>query len=293
MKFWFMKEHRSEFPVVKMSKVLGASASGFYRWLKRLPSRTAVFRQHLREMIRKAYDSHGGTAGSRTIAADLKGFGIEGAGRNRIAREMRAMGLKCKTRRRFVATTDSRHDEPVAPNILDRNFTQSSPNRAWVSDITYLPVNGRWLYLVVFIDLFSRKVVGWDLSPSLHAQSTIKAFEQAVYLRSPSQGLIVHSDRGIQYASKNFRQCLGEYACIQSMSRKGNCWDNAVAESFFSSLKKRLIYHRRYETAEELRKDLFQYIEVYYNRFRKHSFNGYLTPEEKDSIFMRNNKSVA
>ena len=276
-----------------MSNVLEVSASGFYRWLKRLPSKAAVFRQHLREMIQKAYDSHGGAAGSRTIAADLKELGIETAGRNRIAREMRAMGLKCKTRRRFVATTDSRHGEPIAPNILDRNFTQRSPNRAWASDITYLPVNGRWIYLVVFIDLFSRKVVGWDLSPSLRAESTIKAFEQAVYLRNPPRGLIVHSDRGIQYASKGFRQCLGKHSCVQSMSRKGNCWDNAVAESFFGSLKKRLIYHRKYETMQELRKDLFQYIEVYYNRFRKHSFNGYLTPEEKDSIFTQNNKSVA
>jgi len=293
MKFCFMKEHRSEFPVLKMSKVLGASASGFYRWLKRLPSKTAVFRQHLREMIRRAYDSHGGTAGSRTIAADLKALGVENAGRNRVAGEMRKMGLKCKTKRRFVATTDSRHNEPIAPNILGQNFTQSSPNRAWVSDITYLPVNGGWLYLVVFIDLFSRKVVGWDLSQSLRAESTVKAFENAVYLRNPPKGLIVHSDRGIQYACKDFRKCLSEHACVQSMSRKGNCWDNAVAESFFGSLKKRLIYHRGYETVEELRKDIFQYIEVYYNRFRKHSFNNYLTPEEKDSIFRQNNKDVA
>jgi putative transposase len=293
MKFWFMKEHRSEFPVSKMSKALGVSASGFYRWLKRLPSKAAVFKQSLQEKIRQIYDSHNGTAGSRTIAADLKGLGIEGASRTRVASEMQEMDLRCKTRKRFVATTDSKHNEPVAPNILEQNFTQNAPNRAWVSDITYLPVNDKWFYLVVFIDLFSRKVVGWDLSPSLKAESTIKAFEQAVCQRRPQRGLIVHSDRGIQYACKDFRQCLDRYACIQSMSRKGNCWDNAVAESFFSSLKKRLFYHRRYETMEDLRKDLFWYIEVYYNRFRKHSFNNYLTPEEKDSIFILNYKSVA
>ena len=292
MKFRFMKEHRSEFPVVKMSNVLGVSGSGFYGYLRRLPSKRAVFKKNLREMIRQAYDEHNGTAGSRTIEADLKALGME-CSKNRVAREMRQMGLKCKTKRRFVATTDSSHKEPVAPNILDRNFTQSSPNRAWVSDITYLPVSGRWFYLVVFIDLFSRKVVGWDLSSSLHAESTLKAFENAVRLRKPPQGLIVHSDRGIQYASKDFRLCLGKHACIQSMSRKGNCGDNAVAESFFGSLKKRLIYDRKYETAEALRKDIFHYIEVYYNNYRKHSSNNYLTPEEKDSIFVSNNSSVA
>ena len=143
------------------------------------------------------------------------------------------------------------------------------------------------------MDLFSRKVVGWDLSPSLKTESTVKAFENAVCQRNPPKGLIVHSDRGIQYASGDFRHCLKKHACIQSMSRKGNCWDNAVVESFFGSLKKRLIYQRKYENAEDLRKDLFHYIEVYYNRFRKHSYNNYMIPEQKDSIFIRNNKLVA
>jgi len=293
MKFWFIKEHRSEFPVLKMSKLLGVSASGFYCWLNRPPSKRTVFRQYLQGMIRQSWDSHGGTAGCRTILADLKALGIEGIGKKRVASSMKDMDLERKTKMRFVATTDSKHNEPIAPNVLDRNFTQDAPNRAWASDITYLPLNGKWLYLVVFIDLFSRKVVGWDLSQSLKAESTIKAFENAVCTRKPPRGLIVHSDRGIQYACKDFRELLGWHACIQSMSRKGNCWDNAVAESFFGSLKNRLIFHKKYETEDELRKDLFWYIEVYYNRFRKHSFNNYLTPEEKDSIFMCNNSSVA
>jgi len=276
-----------------MSRTLGVSESGYYGHRRRPPSKTAVFSQKLREMIREAWDSHGGTAGSRTIAADLEDIGIAGISRTRVAREMGRMGLGCKSKRRFAATTDSRHSEPIAPNILSRRFAQSSPNRAWVSDITYLPVSGRWIYLAVFIDLFSRKVVGWDLSPSLRAESTIKAFEQAVCRRQPGQGLIVHSDRGIQYASRDFRECLGRHGCVQSMSRKGNCWDNAVAESFFSSLKKRLIYRRKYETMEELRKDIFQYVEVYYNRFRKHSYNKYLTPEEKEAIFVHNYQQVS
>jgi putative transposase len=292
MKFQFMNEHRSEFAVSKMSHALGVSESGFYGYLERPPSQRAVFKKMLQENILQAYGNHGGTAGSPTIAADLKAGGMD-VSRTRAAAEMKEMGLRCKTRRRFVATTDSKHNEPIAPNILNREFAQSSPNRVWVSDITYLPVNGKWLYLAVFIDLFSRKVVGWDLSPSLKAESAMKAFGNAVSQRNPPQGLVVHSDRGIQYACKDFRQRLGAYGCIQSMSRKGNCWDNAVAESFFAGLKKRLIYHRKYETMEELRKDIFHYIEVYYNRFRKHSFNNYLTPEEKDSIFMLNNKYVA
>jgi putative transposase len=247
MKFWFIKEHRSEFPVLKMSKALGVSASGFYSHLKRKPSKAAVFKQELQGKIRNAYGSHGGTAGSPTIAADLRAEGMY-VSRTKVAAEMKEMGLRCKTRRRFVATTDSSHNEPIAPNILNREFVQSSPNRVWVSDITYLPVNGKWYYLAVFIDLFSRKVVGWDLSPSLKAESAMKAFENAVCKRNPPQGLVVHSDRGIQYASKGFVELLGRHGCVQSMSRKGNCWDNAVAESFFGSLKKRLIYHRKYET---------------------------------------------
>ena len=275
-----------------MSKALGVSANGFYSHLKREPSKAAVFKQELQEKIRNSYGSRGGTAGSPTIAADLKAEGMD-VSRTRVAAEMKEMGLRCKTGRRFVATTDSRHNEPVAPDILNRDFAPGSPNRVWVSDITYLPVNGRQHYLAVFIDLFSRKVAGWDLSTSLKAESAMKAFGNAVSRRNPPKGLVVHSDRGMQYACKDFRQRLSACGCIQSMSRKGNCWDNAVAESFFAGLKKRLVYHRKYETAEELRKDIFHYIEVYYNRFRKHSSNNYLTPEQKDSIFILNNKSVA
>ncbi len=264
MKFQFIKEHRSEFSVLKMSQALKVSESGFYSYLNRKPSKRALFRLDLREKIQKAYGLHHGTAGSRTIAADLNELGLKGISKTRIALEMKKMGLGCNARKRFVATTNSNHKEPAAPNILDRRFTQSRPNSAWVADITYLPVKDKWHYLSVFIDLFSRKVVGWDLSSSLHAESTIKAFNQAVYAREPEQGLIVHSDRGIQYASKDFRNCLEANCCVQSMSRKGNCWDNAVAEAFFSSLKKRLIHQRKYETQEKLKRDLFWYIEIYY-----------------------------
>jgi putative transposase len=244
----------------------------------------------LQNNIRKFYDLHKGTAGSRTIAADLQELGIHGVSKTRVSTEMKRMGFKYKARKRFAVTTNSNHKEPIAPNILNRNFTQEAPNQAWVGDITYLPVGDKWHYLSVFIDLFSRKVVGWDLSSSLHAESTIKAFNKAVYTREPGQGLIVHSDRGIQYASKNFRELLEKNDCIQSMYRKGNCWDNAVAEAFFSSLKKRMIHNnRKYETENELKMDLFEYIEIYYNRFRKHSANKYLTPEKKETIFRRIN----
>jgi putative transposase len=292
MKYQFISEHRSEFSVQKMSQVLKVSESGYYGNIKRKPSKRAIIRIELQDKIRKTYDLHRGTAGSRTIAADLNELGVHGINKTRVSKEMKLMGLKCKTKKRFAITTNSNHNEPIAPNILNRSFTQEAPNRVWVGDITYLPVKDKWHYLSVFIDLFSRKVVGWDLSDSLHAESTINAFNKAVYTREPSQGLIVHSDRGIQYASKNFREQLEKNECVQSMSRKGNCWDNAVAEAFFSSLKKRMIHNnRKYETENELKMDLFpqitkmpkykiftsvrvylfEYIEVYYNRFRKHS----------------------
>lgn len=196
----------------------------------------------------------------------------------RVARMMRKMGLKCRTTKKFVVTTVSKHDKPVAPNLLNRNFTVCAPNIAWVSDITYLKVGRKWHYLTVFIDLFSRIVVGWDLSDSLERHSVIRALNKAIMRRRPIRGLMIHSDRGVQYASSGFRAIFKKHGFIQSMSRKGNCWDNAVAESFFHSLKTQLIHHVRFQNRTEAEHALFSYIEVYYNRQRKHSTNGYKAP---------------
>jgi putative transposase len=191
---------------------------------------------------------------------------------------MRALGLRCNYAKKFVPTTDSAHTEPVAPNLLDRNFTAPAPNMAWVTDITYIRVGRKWHYLTVFIDLYSRMVVGWDLSDSLERHSVIYAFKKAVARRKPPSGLLIHSDRGVQYASKDFRNCLKKKGCIQSMSRKGNCWDKAVVESFFHTIKNQLIRHRNFKAKHEAELALFNYIEAYYNRRRRHSSNGWLSP---------------
>ena len=189
-------------------------------------------------------------------------------------------GAQSKLTRKYVVTTDSKHAEPVAENILNRQFSVAAPNQVWVTDITYLKVGRKWHYLTVFIDLFSRMVVGWDLSDSLERHSAMKAFQKALGRRRPKTGLLVHSDRGIQYASKDFRLLLEQNGSIQSMSRKGNCWDNAVAESFFHTLKTQYIRHHTLATREAAELALFQYIEIYYNRRRRHSSNSWKSPAE-------------
>lgn len=218
------------------------------------------------------------------ITADLRAEQqFQNVSRPRVARHMRKMGLRCRTTKKFVVTTDSNHKEPVAANLLNREFSVSESNKAWVTDITYLKVGRKWHYLTVFIDLFSRIVVGWDLSNSLERHSVLKAFQKAVALRRPAPGLLVHSDRGIQYASKDFREILEQNGCIQSMSRKGNCWDNAVAESFFHTLKTQFIRHHKFSTQDEAELAIFQYIEAYYNRRRRHSSNGWMSPSEYEN----------
>ena len=279
MRYKFIQRNRSSFPVTKMCRSFNLSPSGYYRWQKRPSSDREKENHRIRERIRGLYAEHRGMAGSPMITADLRAeIGFESVGKNRVARHMKDMGLRCKTLKKFVATTDSKHKEPVAENILNREFSVSSPNTAWVSDITYVKVGFKWYYLTVFIDLFSRIVVGWDLSESLERHSMIRAFQKALLRRRPGEGLLLHSDRGIQYASADFRNLLKHKNFVQSMSRKGNCWDNAVAESFFHTLKTQLIYHRRFQRKDETEQALFSYIEIYYNRRRRHSTNGYQSP---------------
>ena len=220
-------------------------------------------------------------AGSPMITADLRDkFEFSNVSKNTVAHHMREMNLKCRTVKKFVVTTDSKHGEPVAPNRLNRQFKVDKPNAVWVSDLTYLKIGNKWHYLSVFIDLFSRLIVGWDLSPSLERHSVITALNKAILNRAPERGLMIHSDRGIQYASKDFRKVLNKEGFIQSMSRKGNCWDNAVAESFFHTLKTQLVHHVKFKTIDEAEKILFKYIEIYYNRRRKHSSNGWQSPAD-------------
>ena len=281
MKYKFIENNRSAFPVMKMCRVLQVSPSGYYRWRKAPLSNRRIRNEILKKRIRELFWEHKGMAGSPIITADLREDPeFSNVSRNRVARLMKEMGLRCKTVKKFVVTTDSKHSEPVAPNLLDRQFSVSTPDTVYVSDITYLKVGRRWQYLTVFIDLFSRLVVGWDLSDSLERFSAIRALNKAILRRRPDRGLMIHSDRGIQYASADFRVELDRHGFIQSMSRKGNCWDNAVAESFFGSLKTQLIHHCNYQSVEEAERSLFHYIEVYYNRRRKHSTNGYKSPAQ-------------
>jgi len=199
---------------------------------------------------------------------------------NTVARHMRENDIVAKTKRKFRHTTDSNHGMPVAENLLDRQFEQSEPNRVWVSDITYIPTREGWLYLATVQDLASRKIVGWSMSHRLKRQLVIDALEMAVGNRQPPPGLIHHSDRGSQYASREYRDLLEEHGMICSMSRKGNCWDNAVMESFYRSLKTELVHHEDFATREEARRAIFKYIEVFYNRVRRHSTLGYLSPTD-------------
>lgn len=229
------------------------------------------------DIVKAAFVKNRGVYGARRIQEELEDEG-EIVSRHRAARLMRQQGLQCKTKRKFKVTTDSNHDLPIAPNLLERNFEISLPDRVYVGDITYIPTAEGWLYLAVFIDLYSRMVVGWSMSERMKADIVCDALIMANWKRRPSSGLMVHSDRGSQYASHKFQELLENNGYLCSMSRKGNCWDNAVAESFFHTLKTEMANHYQFRTRQEARQAIFEYIEVFYNRQRKHSTIGYLSP---------------
>jgi transposase InsO family protein len=262
-----------------MCRVFEVSRSGYYRWLKRKPSQRHLDNQRLDAQIREIYEQSKGRYGSPKITQELRDQGRK-VGKNRVAERMRKAGLRSKIRRKYRVTTNSKHKFPVAPNLLERNFTAQAPDRVWVSDITYLATRTGWLYLSVIIDLFSRMVVGWALSSSLSHEMVVVALKRAIRRRGPTNGLVFHSDRGVQYACTGFRDELEGHGFVQSMSRKGDCWDNAVAESFFAIMKTELVYHERYEGHQDTLHSIFEYIEVFYNRQRRHSTLEYLCPAE-------------
>ncbi len=277
MRFAWIEKHRETWPVALMCDVLKVSSSGFYAWLGRPESKQAKARRRLTAQIKAIHQESRQTYGSPRVHAELKSRG-ETCCLNTVARYMRENDIAAKTKRKFKQTTDSNHEFPIAENLLDRQFTQSEPNRAWVSDITYIPTREGWLYLATVQDLFSRKIVGWSMSHRIDRQLVIDALGMAVSNRHPPPGLLHHSDRGSQYASGDYQELLQEHGMTCSMSRKGNCWDNAVMESFYRSIKAELIYHEDYQTREEARRAIFEYIEVFYNRVRRHSTLGYLSP---------------
>jgi putative transposase len=272
-----MERYRTQFPVQKMAKVLKVSRSGFYAWLKHPESDREKQTRLLDALIQAEYERSKKRSGSIKITHALRAKG-HAVGRNRVARRMHSMGLRSKVRRKFRVTTNSKHKEPVAPNLLNRQFTTELPNQVWVSDITYLWTQAGWVYLTVFLDLYSRMVVGWSVSTCLGHQSVLQALWRAVGRRGPLRGLLIHSDRGVQYACGGFRAALEQHGFIQSMSRKGNCWDNAVAESFFKTLKTEWYYHTRLLDIDHAEQELFEYIEQFYNGQRQHASLGYLSP---------------
>lgn len=268
-----MKDHSSEFSVEKMAKVFKVSRSGFYDWQDRSTSKSGQERQLFDIEVKSAFEGGKGHYGRDRVRLEL---GLRGrkACRKRVGASMDRQGLRFKPRRRFRVTTNSKHSFPVAQNLLNRNFSASAPNQVLVSDITYLPSRSGWLYLTVFIDLFSRMIVGWCVSTSLSHEGVLKALYRAIWRRGLSAGMMIHSDRGVQYCCEAFRKALAIHKFVQSMSRKGNCWDNAVAESFFGTLKSEWLSEIELYDRDHAEKELFKYIEQYYNGQRIHTTLG-------------------
>ena len=279
MRYQFIQSLVGRFPVAALCRVLGVSTSGSYGWRGREPGARRQEDEALTQRIRERFAASRQTYGSPRILRDLREEGIA-CGKHRVARLMRAAGLRATWPPRFQVTTDSQHTLPVAQNLLGQDFAASTVNERWAADITYVWTGEGWLYLAVVMDLFSRRIIGWSMQASLHKQLVLDAFSMALGLRHPAAGLVHHSDRGSQYASEAFQEALGAAGIVCSMSRRGNCWDNAVVESFFGTLKVELVHRRRFATRQQARLEVFEFIEVWYNRCRRHSSLGYISPVE-------------
>lgn len=275
-----MDDHRSEFSIVKMSQTLDVSRSGYYRWRDRGPSKREQKNKELTTKITQIWQDSAKTYGSPRIHQQLLADG-EQLSRPRVARLMKKAGIASQIRPKWITTTDSGHGLPVAPNLLDRNFEAEQLAQTWVSDITYLPSSGGWLYLTTIMDLADRQIIGWSLAESMAAEATtVSAWSQACSRRQPDETLLFHSDRGTQYAAADFTDELAAYKVTQSMSRTGNCWDNAPAESFFKTLKAELPVDTSGCNYRQVRRAVFNYIDIWYNRKRLHSSLDYQTPAQ-------------
>jgi transposase InsO family protein len=277
VRYRFIDEHRGHWPVRVLCNALQVGPAGFYAWRDRPPSRREQRRSALRGAIAAIHARVKARYGSPRVHAELVGQG-QPCCVNTVAKIMREAGITAKTKRKFRHTTDSNHDRPVAPNVLDRQFDAAGPNEAWVADITFVPTREGWLYLAVVEDLFARRVVGWSMDARMTSRLVVDALAMAVQRRLPGAELLAHSDRGSQYASEHYQQLLGAHGITCSMSRRANCWDNAPMESFFASLKKELIHGADFATRAEARAAIFEYIEVFYNRSRRHSTLGFVSP---------------
>ena len=277
MRYAFVRAHRQEFAVTAMCRALRVSRSGFYGWCGREPSRRTRANERLLERIRQIHLASRHNYGTVKTWRALRAVG-ESCGRNRVARLRRNNGIEAKRMRRFRSTHAGRNGAPPAPNLLNRHFCAAQPDRVWVGDITFIPTHEGWLYLAVMLDLHSRKVVGWAMGEKINQPLITDALMMAIEHRQPACGLIHHTDQGTVYASGAYRAIMHQHGMIASMSRKGNCWDNAVAESFFANLKNELTWHRTFGTRDEARAAIFDYIELFYNRKRSHQTLGYISP---------------
>lgn len=292
MIFDFIKNHEKIFPIEKMCKVLQVSPSGYYRWKNKDVSNRIQKMNLMKEKITAIYFESKQRYGSPRITIELNTLGFK-ISRLTVAKYMKQLGLRSKLSKKFKITTDSKHNYLVVENVLNRQFLTSEPSKAWVSDITYIYTKEGFLYLTTIIDLYDRKIIGWSLSDSMSTdQTSLSAWKMAIKNRKPKQGLIFHSDRGVQYANHKFVNTLEFYQVTRSMSRTGNCWDNAVAESFFKSLKTELIYGNKLITKEQMKLEIFEYIEIWYNRKRRHSALNYMTINEFNNQ-SNNYKNVA
>jgi len=279
MRYKFIEEHRDQYPIQVMCQSLAVSVSGYYEWRARKPSARAKANQRLLHHIKASYEQSYQCYGSPRIHAELVAQKVA-CSLNRVARLMRQHGIVAQQRHRARTTTVRNLNDPVAPNLLDRQFQAQAPDRKWVADISYIPTQEGELYLATVMDLFSRKIVGWAMADHLKTELPLAALTMALDQRQPAPGLLHHSDRGSQYTSDLYQSVLSGYHCRPSMSRVGNCLDNAAMESFFGTLKSELVYHRRYRTRAEAKSDIFRYIEGFYNRRRRHSTLGYLSPDQ-------------
>jgi len=280
MKYEFIKNHEYLFPIEKMCNVLKITSSGYYKWKNRPFSKRLLLKQKIKQQITSIYFSSKQRYGSPRIAFELNSLGYK-ISRITVAKYMKELGLRSKLSKKFKVTTNSKHNYLVVENVLNRNFIADKSSKAWVSDITYIHTKEGFLYLTTIIDLYDRKIIGWSLSKGMSTEETsLAAWKMAVKNRKIVDGLIFHSDRGVQYASKKFANTVEFYGVTRSMSRRGNCWDNAVAESFFKSLKTELIYGNKLITKEKMELEIFEYIEVWYNKKRRHSTLNYQTIEE-------------
>lgn len=279
-----MKELKEKYTIKEMAEFIKVSRSAFYRWMKYGESPKAREDEALKAHIKALFDKSGKTYGAYRISLDLKDKDIK-CGKFRTNRLMKELSLTPKAKKKYKATTDSNHNKVMAPNLIGQKFAVAVPDRVWVGDITYVPTREGWLYLAVVIDLFSRKVVGWAMSDRLKRGLVISAFLMAVRNRNPLPGLIFHSDRGAQYASDDYKKVLKKIDAIQSMSGKGNCYDNAVAESFFHTLKVEELHSLVFFTRDAARRCIFEYIEVFYNKKRRHSYTNYLSPDNFENRY--------